>query len=346
MKILVVDDEQSFGALLGHTLKRLGHKPVLAMDPRDALGMLTPDIDAVITDIDMPAMTGVELAHAIRARDRDMPVAFCTGSDPASEAIQEAHALGRVLPKVWTIADVKSVVEDLRRSRAGTPGARPAPGRSPASAATDAAVAEALDEDTMRTGRMHHVRVSRTPSPPGVAAVRTRPLTRRIKISLRRWAQVTQLCDNAKAGPVYFTVRGSGDLQRGAALLVALVLPDEITVAVAAEVHTLRPASAENEREIVVELTGLNAELSARLRSLAAPAAHANPVTSYLHVAPRVAALAPTPRNDELPQSRLARGSQRKMSVSEIIRNNNELRHQIEGLAQRMRPRRDPDDAD
>ena len=103
MKILVVDDEQSFGALLGHTLKRLGHKPVVATHPEDALELLTPDVDAVITDIDMPVMSGVELAQAIRAQYEEMPIAFCTGSAPEGRAVREAGEIGTVLPKVWTV---------------------------------------------------------------------------------------------------------------------------------------------------------------------------------------------------------------------------------------------------
>ena len=58
MKILVVDDEQHFGSLVCRTLKRLGHNPILALHPWDALELIDSDIDAVISDIDMPAMKG------------------------------------------------------------------------------------------------------------------------------------------------------------------------------------------------------------------------------------------------------------------------------------------------
>lgn len=115
MKILVVDDEHAVGARLGHTLRKLGHQAPLAAHPGDALAMLDSDIDAVITDIHMPDMNGVELARAIRDLDDDMPIAFCTGSDPSDDIVAEAAAIGRVLPKVFTIGDVEDLVRDLSR---------------------------------------------------------------------------------------------------------------------------------------------------------------------------------------------------------------------------------------
>jgi CheY-like chemotaxis protein len=115
MKILIVDDEQSMGVLLGIKLRRLGHVPLLALHPRDALDMLGSDVDAVIADIDMPGMNGVELARAIRERNRDVPIAFCTGSDPSAQTTREAAAIGRVLYELCTLPEVRDLVEHLGR---------------------------------------------------------------------------------------------------------------------------------------------------------------------------------------------------------------------------------------
>jgi len=116
LKILVVDDERSLGVLLGLRLRKLGHAPLLALHPHDALQMLSNDIDAVITDIDMPEMNGIELAEAIRERRGDIPIAFCTGSDPENEIVRRAAGIGPVLPKSWTQGQIQAVVTALEQS--------------------------------------------------------------------------------------------------------------------------------------------------------------------------------------------------------------------------------------
>jgi PAS domain S-box-containing protein len=68
-KILVVDDNDDAGALLGEMLQSLGHEVVVALDgPRalEALERFTPEIG--ILDIGLPVMDGYELAAALRTR--------------------------------------------------------------------------------------------------------------------------------------------------------------------------------------------------------------------------------------------------------------------------------------
>src|SRR5688572_4945613 len=119
MKILVVDDEQRFGALICRSLRKLGHEPLLALHPDDALTMLRvhPDVEAVISDLDMPVMNGVELANAIRAQRDDLPIAFCTGSSPRHSVLSGAAAIGKVLTAPWTLNDMGSLVGHLEREK-------------------------------------------------------------------------------------------------------------------------------------------------------------------------------------------------------------------------------------
>lgn len=119
MRILVVDDELGFATLLGRTLRKLGHEALVSVHPLDAIQQLDGEIDALITDIDMPVMDGVQLAQVVRATKPDLPIAFCTGSDPAAEVVQRAAEIGTVLPKVWTIDEVMRAVERLRRQKHG-----------------------------------------------------------------------------------------------------------------------------------------------------------------------------------------------------------------------------------
>lgn len=111
MRILVVDDELDFGLLLSRFLKRLGHEPVLASDPSEALELLDTEIGGVITDIDMPGMNGVELAQEIRGRMGAIPIAFCTGSDPSGDKAECAARIGPVCPKSDSLDGVRALVD-------------------------------------------------------------------------------------------------------------------------------------------------------------------------------------------------------------------------------------------
>jgi CheY-like chemotaxis protein len=120
MRILVVDDERECGMVLFRMLRRLGHDPVLVCDGADALAVLDDAVHGVVTDLEMPGMSGVELALSVRARYGDMPIVFCSGS-PDHGITRQAADLGPVLPKVTSLDDARRV---LRHVEAGVPGRR------------------------------------------------------------------------------------------------------------------------------------------------------------------------------------------------------------------------------
>ena len=345
MKILVIDDEHSFGALLGHTLKTLGHKPVVAAQPEDALAMLDGDVDAVITDIDMPVMNGVELARAIRDRMPEMPVAFCTGSAPECKTLHEARRIGQVLPKVWTVADVKQVVTDLENAR------RPAPAprrrrRShassyitesidlPRSTASTRPRADSFTRSQSSVAELYEHAEREASTGRQAAAPAVKP--RRVRIAFRAWRQVRKVVNDAERGPVYITVPGPEDLEPGAQRQLSLALPGEITVRIAGEVQAVRPREGAKP-DVVIDLKGLDRDTAGRLRALADAS---EPVvtkrsTGYLRVSPRLAQRTRSAQGSEPP---LARGSQ-DLRVSELLRDNRRMREQIEDLPAKMTPR-------
>jgi two-component system, cell cycle response regulator CpdR len=255
MRILVVDDEQSFGNLLSRTLKRLGHKPLVAVHPSDALEMLESEtVDAVITDIDMPVMNGVALARAIRAQRADMPIAFCTGSARDSDTIEEASAIGRVLPKVWTVADVKDVVTMLAPPRRVARGS--APGLDPFEPDRDVS-----PEPTARR------RAPTNREQPEAFAPRRR--LRKVSVPCRSWAQVEQLCRDALAGKNAIAIRGDYQVDEGARVIVALELPDELVLSINAVAGDQRCDPATGDTLTTVRLVGLTHDLCGRLRGMA-----------------------------------------------------------------------------
>ena len=69
MKFLVVDDSATMRRIIINSLQRIGfNDAVEAEDGQDALGRFDGSVGFVITDWNMPNMSGLELARAIRAR--------------------------------------------------------------------------------------------------------------------------------------------------------------------------------------------------------------------------------------------------------------------------------------
>jgi len=68
MRILIVDDDATSLEMLGHALTCAGHEVVTARNGREALTIVRGgSCRVVISDWEMPEMTGVELCRAIRA---------------------------------------------------------------------------------------------------------------------------------------------------------------------------------------------------------------------------------------------------------------------------------------
>jgi len=105
-KILVVDDTPSSLAVAKMTLEDVGLEVVAVSSGRAALAALQNEtgIEAVLTDIRMPAMSGLELADYIRAIDPGIAIVLMTGF---SEALEQGERVELpVLMKPFTFADL------------------------------------------------------------------------------------------------------------------------------------------------------------------------------------------------------------------------------------------------
>ncbi|UFN48093.1 response regulator [Roseomonas sp. OT10] len=80
-RILVVDDDSTVREVTSAFLAELGHDILEAADGAGALRLLEQrgDIDALVADLTMPQMTGVELAQRARALRPGLPVLLVTG---------------------------------------------------------------------------------------------------------------------------------------------------------------------------------------------------------------------------------------------------------------------------
>ncbi len=119
-RALVADDDEA--VLRAHTrvLTSKGFEVVAVMDGDSAVKALSEtSFDVVLSDIDMPKMTGIQLLERVREHDLDVPVVLVTGAPTIESAIQaiEQGALRYLVKPVDPAALVKVSNDAVRLHR-------------------------------------------------------------------------------------------------------------------------------------------------------------------------------------------------------------------------------------
>ena len=115
LKILVVDDQQSMRGMARQCLKRIGIVQVTLAAPGDTAleQMKTQRFDAVISDLNMPGMSGLDLAAATRAHPvlKSVPM-FVATSEVYCDGLDRTHIDG-VIAKPFSVTAMKSTLESV-----------------------------------------------------------------------------------------------------------------------------------------------------------------------------------------------------------------------------------------
>lgn len=86
---LVVDDEASIRTFVSRVLRLAGWSVLEAPDATAALALAgSGPIDLLVTDFDMPHITGVTLAEQLRKVDEDLPVMLVSGYPDVARSMQ------------------------------------------------------------------------------------------------------------------------------------------------------------------------------------------------------------------------------------------------------------------
>jgi two-component system, cell cycle sensor histidine kinase and response regulator CckA len=106
--ILVVDDEPDIVKVIADGLRRMGYTVTTTTDPREALAIFTAQpsaIDAVLSDLSMPHLSGAALGRRMLDLRPDIPIVLFTGYS-AELSPDEARAAGfrAVLNKPMSLA--------------------------------------------------------------------------------------------------------------------------------------------------------------------------------------------------------------------------------------------------
>ena len=104
-RLLCVDDDSGFQQFYKNLLGSYGYEVMVAGNGRQALKLfLSRKVDAVLTDFEMPGMTGAELAARLKRLRPDLPVLLLSGSkiaqDKAAKAVDAAVMKGSSVIKL------------------------------------------------------------------------------------------------------------------------------------------------------------------------------------------------------------------------------------------------------
>ncbi|MEO6881251.1 MAG: response regulator, partial [Mycobacteriaceae bacterium] len=105
MQILVVDDDRAVRESLRRSLSFHGYEVTLAVDGLEALSRIATDRpDALVLDVMMPRVDGLEVCRRLRSAGDDLPVLVLTARDSVSERVAGLDACADdYLPKPFAL---------------------------------------------------------------------------------------------------------------------------------------------------------------------------------------------------------------------------------------------------
>jgi PAS domain S-box-containing protein len=118
-RVLYADDDEALVFLVTRVLERLGYRPLGVVDAAQALALLADaraEIDAMIVDVDIPGMSGIDLARRARQSRPNLRILLVSGY-PTSKDLEAARALGNVsiVVKPQTIDEFTRTLHALLR---------------------------------------------------------------------------------------------------------------------------------------------------------------------------------------------------------------------------------------
>ena len=120
--ILVVDDEEFILSTARQTLEDAGYRAMTAHGAKKALEIMEQsgsEVEAVITDLRMPEMSGLELIRKLHAQFPNLPIMAASGmADGRTDAAVEAGARA-FLAKPFTAEKLQATLQDVMYSGEG-----------------------------------------------------------------------------------------------------------------------------------------------------------------------------------------------------------------------------------
>jgi len=120
--ILLVDDEKELLASAQQLLSGIGYRVKAYSDPRQAMERFRrapEDFDLLVTDENMPKITGLQLVKAVHKLRPQLPVIICTGySENLNQHTVDQMYLYGVVRKPFTLAEISRTISNVLTQQA------------------------------------------------------------------------------------------------------------------------------------------------------------------------------------------------------------------------------------
>jgi DNA-binding response OmpR family regulator len=120
MRVLVIEDEPRVGRIVQRALEHDRHTVDVATDGADGLEQASSGtFDAVVLDVLLPTMNGLEVCRRLRARKVSTPILMLTARDAVEQRVEGLDAgADDYLTKPFAVAELQARVRALLRRHA------------------------------------------------------------------------------------------------------------------------------------------------------------------------------------------------------------------------------------
>ena len=116
-KVLLIDDELEFIDALEERMKSRGMEVASTVSPKEGLEIVDKEsFDAIILDLKMPEMDGLEVLRRLKKKNPDIQVILLTGNATVQKGI-EAMKLG-AMDLIEKPVDIATLTEKIKKAQA------------------------------------------------------------------------------------------------------------------------------------------------------------------------------------------------------------------------------------
>ena len=123
MRILVVEDERDLNRVISKRLESEGYSVDRCFDGEEALDFIdVGEFDAIIMDIMMPRINGIEVLKQMRSRNNTTPVLLLTARDGIGDRVNGLDAgADDYLVKPFAFEELLAMIRVMTRKASGNP---------------------------------------------------------------------------------------------------------------------------------------------------------------------------------------------------------------------------------